>query len=162
SAPSPHLVVHDDAGNVLFDDNVVLAPRDPELSVLYAVLPIKTVSGDTSKPLLIVLAAVAGPNKQWELQINQIGTQAGQPGHAMTLLPGQTVHGSGSDFSIPQLNGIPLSEAQGIPGMENAALLQLQTDVSGHQYLDLLNMSSQQVSVGIDPSADPSAAAASA
>jgi cytochrome c biogenesis protein ResB len=161
SAPSPRLQVRDSQGVLLFDDNVVLAPFDPgSMQELYAILPIVPASTGAANPLAIVLAAVEGGSaKQWTIHISIVGTQRGQPGNDLILPPGGSASAGGFQFAVPQLNGIPLSVVQGIPGMESAAILQLETDSKGRQYLDVLNLGSGQAA-GSDQSASGSDTAA--
>ena len=145
-APSPRLTVTDSAGNTLFDDFVVLAPRDPSLQTMYAVLPIKTADGQT---LPLLLAGEARGKSAWDFTLYHPDESAGNAGaFTLTVPVGGTASADGLTFAIPTLNGLPLVVAQGIPGVNGVALLQLQTDVQGQQYVDLLQMGSGQLGIG--------------
>ncbi len=149
--PSPRLTIKDPAGNTVFDDFVVLAPRDPNLTTMYAVLPI-TVNG-TQLPFL--LAAQAQGSDKWQFTLYHPADSgvAGDQEFTVAVPVGGTVQAGGYTIAIPTLNGLPLAAVQGIPGISTAALLQQQTDVHGRQYLDMLAMGSGQLGLGTDANA---------
>lgn len=151
SAPNPHLVVRDASGSTVFDDNVVLVPFDQES--LFALVPLQQPGSD--KPIPVLLAATQGLKNQWTIVLHHpAGADPGDQAFDLTLLPGQSGEADGFSFSIPTLGNVPLSVIQGIPGVSQAAMLQLAHDKHGAPYLDLLDMGGQGAS-------DASGAAAS-
>ena len=158
-SPSPRLTIKDPAGNTVFDDNVVLAPRDPNLSTMYAVLPV-TVAG---KQLPFLLAAQSQGGDKWQFTLYHPADSGvdGDQEFTAAVPVGGTVTAGGYTIAIPTLNGLPLAAVQGIPGISTAALLQQETDIHGRQYLDMLAMGSGQLGLGTDASASatPNAAA---
>lgn len=145
--PSPRLTVRDAAGNVLFDDFVVLAPRDPTLSTMYAILPIRLHDGSTL-PLLLAAQAVGKGDWRFSLYHPRDANRPGDQEFALTVPVGGSAQTAGLTFSIPTLNGLPLAAVQGIPGIDSVALLQLETSADGRQYLDVLPMNSGQIGLG--------------
>ncbi|MHB8574125.1 MAG: cytochrome c biogenesis protein ResB, partial [Dehalococcoidia bacterium] len=158
TSPSPRLQLRDPAGNVLFDDNVVLAPENGR--VWYAVLPVSQPGGGT--PFVAALAAVQ-EGKQWSIDIcHVVAGRSCTDQTPFSLKPGGSGTLDGYTVSIPSLGGIPLGVIQGIPGMEKAAMLQLATTASGERYLDVIDMGNGggQISVGTGDSTAPAPAAA--
>lgn len=140
TAPNPHLVVRDAGGTTVFDDNVVLVPFDQES--LFALVPILRPGAD--KPIPVLLAATQGLRNQWTIALHHpAGAEPGDQAFDLTLLPGQSGEAGGFTFSIPTLGSVPLSVIQGIPGVSQAAMLQLAHDKNGTPYLDLLDMGGQ-------------------
>ena len=157
-SPSPRLTVTDNAGHTLFDDFVVLAPRDPSLTTMYALLPLKTADGQTL-PLLLV--GEARGKSDWAFTLyHPRESDAPVGGFTLNVPVGSSASAGGLTFSIPTLNGLPLAAVQGIPGVNTAALLQQETDVHGQQYVDVLQMDSGQPGIGTDGSPPPGAPAA--
>ena len=151
TAPSPRLQVRDASGDLLFDDNVVLEPESSQK--LYAVLPIP--AGQTgADPLVVLVVGIQDSHNQWTFSIyHPNGTTAGDKAFELRLLPGQSATENSYSFSIPELHAVPLGVLQGLPGIKQAALVQLATSPKGQQYLDVLDMGSPQLSVGAgDPS----------
>lgn len=161
-SPSPRLTITDAAGASVFDDNVVLEPRDPNLTTMYAVLPV-TVNG-TTLPFLLAAQSQGGDKWQFTLYHPADSGVAGDQEFTVNVPVGGTVRADGYTIALPVLNGLPLAAVQGIPGISTAALIQQQTDVHGRQYLDLLAMGSGQLGVGTDDGASttPAPQAASA
>ena len=137
TAPNPHFVVKDAGGNTLFDDTVVLVPVDQQSLIALIYLP---VSG-AAKPLPVLLVASQGLRNQWTLDVHHpASADAGDEAFDVPLLPGQSGAAAGLTFSIPALGSVPLSVIQGIPGVSQAAMLQLAHAKDGTPYLDLLDM----------------------
>jgi len=160
SAPNPHLVVRDAGGTTVFDDNVVLVPFDQES--LFALVPLQRPGAD--QPIPVLLAATQGVKNQWTIVLHHpAGADPGDQAFDLTLLPGQSGEAGGYTFSIPTLGNVPLSVIQGIPGVSQAAMLQLAHAKDGTPFLDLLDMGGQGASdaAGATPSDGSSTAAAS-
>ncbi|HEY7295090.1 MAG TPA: cytochrome c biogenesis protein ResB [Dehalococcoidia bacterium] len=140
TAPNPRLMVKDASGDTLFDDNVVLVPFDQES--LFALVPIQRPGSD--RPIPVLLAATQGLRDQWTIALHHpAGSDPGDQAFDLTLLPGQSGEAGGFTFSIPTLGSVPLSVVQGIPGVSQAAMLQLAHAKDGTPYLDLLDMGGQ-------------------
>lgn len=157
--PSPHLIVHDAAGNTLFDDNVVLAPQDPSLATMYAVLPLRV--GGKTLPLLLVGQAQGKSDWTFKLFHPADASTPGDSSFDLSLPVGGSASANGLSFSLPALTGLPLAAVQGIPGIATAAILQEETSVQGQQYLDVLDMGSSQLGIGTAATGDTSGAVAS-
>ncbi len=137
TAPNPHLVVRDASGATVFDDNIVLVPFNQES--LFALVPIQRAGAE--KPIPVLLAATQGLRNQWTITLHHpAGADPGDQAFDLVLLPGQSGEAGGLTFSIPTLGSVPLSVIQGIPGVSQAAMLQLAHDKSGTPFLDLLDM----------------------
>ncbi len=165
TAPNPHLVVRDASGATVFDDTVVLVPFNQES--LFALVPIQRPGA--AKPIPVLLAATQGLRDQWTIALHHpAGADPGDQAFDLVLLPGQSGEAGGFSFSIPTLGSVPLSVIQGIPGVSQAAMLQLAHDKSGTPFLDLLDMggagatdaSGAAASDGSPASSEPGSAAA--
>ncbi|HLZ70444.1 MAG TPA: cytochrome c biogenesis protein ResB [Dehalococcoidia bacterium] len=151
SAPNPHLVVRDASGASLFDDNVVLVPFDQQS--LFALIPLQRPGA--AKPIPVLLAATQGLRNAWTVAVHHpAGADPGDAAFDLTLQPGQSGEAGGLSFSIPTLGSVPLSVVQGIPGVSQAAMLQLAHANDGTPYLDLLDMGGQGADAG-SAAADP-------
>jgi cytochrome c biogenesis protein ResB len=141
SAPSPHLVVRDDSGTVLFDEDLVLVPLDQQLRQMGEFLAVQRADGT---PFPIAVIAIQ-KQKSWSVQIyHPPGDQPDDGQFAVDVEPGHPASAAGLQFDLASLNGIPLSVVSGIPGAKGPALLQLGTSPAGEKHLDLLDMGALQ------------------
>jgi cytochrome c biogenesis protein ResB len=141
-APSPHLVVRDRGGSVLFDDNLVLIPLDQNMQRMVEVITVPKPDGSTLPLAVLAIQQANG----WSIKLyHPPGADAGDPAFATDVTPGHDAEAGGYDFSVPALSGIPLSVVTGVPGVKGQALLmQLGRSANGEAHLDLLDMGAPQ------------------
>lgn len=135
AAPSPHLVVRDDAGATLFDDYLVLAPIDDRRSLTWVPL------AGTNRALLATVHRGAD-TQPWKLGLVHLRDKADprDKDFQATLTEGSSDRVAGFEFSFPELRGLPALVVQGVPGIEPVALLQLAADRDGTPVLDVQNL----------------------
>jgi len=137
TAPTPHIVVTDASGATLFDDTVTLVPLD--FRTLVAAIPIAQANGNAATLLLV--AATQDSRKQWLIRfLTRPAASTTAPPDELTLPAGGSGTLAAYNLSVLSLGSAPVSVAQGVPGMERAALLQLATSARGERYLDVINM----------------------
>jgi cytochrome c biogenesis protein ResB len=137
-APRPHVIVRDLAGAVVLDAAFTMAPITQERLAQIFAMP------DTGRAYAIS-APLDTSGKDWQLGIFHAPRQgdAGDAPVNLSLRPGERASAGGYSFEFVALLGNPYQVIQGIPGMEQAALLQLAEDADGSAYLDLLNMANR-------------------
>ena len=145
-------VVYDEVTDLGISGRTPSPRRDPSLSTMFSLLPLRLTNGQV---LELLLAGQAQGKSDWQFSLYhpQDDKTPGDQGFSLNVPVGGSASAGGYTFAIPSLNGLPLAAVQDVPGVPAAALLQEATSLDGKQYLDVLNM-------GAGDASQPASAAA--